>query len=104
MKKEWAMVNLVPAKACVIASHGFLSALSSRGKLYSFYNTFDKFPLCDFLMIDGSFIPEWYPVEVRRKLTAFTENPRSDPLFEPLAVDGKYMLLQRKSPGPKPGR
>ena len=95
-RAEWAMVDRIPIKAAVMASHGFLAALSSRQKLYSFYNTFDKLNECDYLMIDRSFVPEWYPADIRRKIIGLTANPWADSLFEPVAIDGPYTLMRRK--------
>ena len=95
-RAEWAMVDRIPAGATVMASHGFLAALSSRKKLFSFYNTYDKLAGCDYLMIDGAFVPEWYPSEARRKISRLSADPWSDSLFEPIAIDGPYMLMRRK--------
>jgi uncharacterized membrane protein len=93
---EWAMVKRISARATVMASHGFLASLSSRQKLYSFYNTFDKINECDYLMVDASFVPEWYPAEVRRTIEALAAHPGADSLFEPLAVDGPCLLMRKR--------
>lgn len=90
------MVNRVPPEATVMASHGFLAALSSRSKVYSFYNTFEKMESSDYLLIDGSFLPKWYPAEVRRTIARLVAVPQSDSAFEPVEVRRPFVLLRKR--------
>ncbi len=92
----WKLIRRIPPQATVMASHGFLAALSSRNRVYSFYNTFNRLKSCDYLMIDESFRPSWYPQDAKHWIEGLMKNPDSDSLFQPEAIDFPYVLMRRR--------